>query len=79
MYLPLGGWLFPDRGALLSLLGGLEFWRAGEEYLGLRGGKFRCVGFIIPLYYMRNRLKWFDRHFKRLGYFALAIRRGDMV
>ena len=73
MYLPLGGQLFSDQEALLSLgalrllrssrfaltqpdafgagesLGGLEFWRTGEEYLGLGGGRLRCMGFIIPL------------------------------
>ena len=49
MDLPLGGRLFSDQGALLSLLGGLEFGRTGEVCLGLGGGRFRCEGFIIPL------------------------------
>ena len=49
MDIPLGGQLFSDQEASLSLLGGLEFGRTVEVCLGLGGGKFRCVGFIIPL------------------------------
>ena len=39
----------PDAFGAGESLGGLEFGRTGEVCLGLGGGKFRCVGFIIPL------------------------------
>ena len=49
MDLPLGGPANVDWDALLSLLGGLEFGRTGEACLELVGGRFSCMGFIIPL------------------------------